>query len=342
MNRLEIPKERVFPLARLEARRRHLVAEAVRELDRAPAPDALDKARALFTRRGVTAARVLALSGAVAVAFVAAFAAVRLTAGGEGPSAPAVAAVRAPLVPGETWHAASRAQPVPKEIALTRRVHANRGGTEIVGGTSDQRALVEQILGRMAGNVLTRVELVPTTGDSGGVSLQTDFSGGDQLRGDWESNLLAGAFRDLSAERGLPPVVGLGPGSGPSGTRSVGDAAALQAKLRSTVAAAGATVEEVSIYSPQGLAPVVVMRAPRGQAAAFLEHRLPTVLAALGNPWLTYDGTFVEVVDQNGSFLWAAATAQRVSEGSVASRAGFEGCSPVVSWGPSPAPCPAS
>lgn len=209
---------------------------------------------------------------------------------------------------------------------------------ELVGGTPAERRLLLQIVERLPGTALTRVEIVPATaGGDRGVTLRFAAAGGDGLRNDWEEMLVAGAYRDLARDEGLRPVVGFPPPS-PVAAPAPDARAQVQARLRAAASAAGAAVDELTISEPDGLAVLVVLRVP--DPGPFLKHRLPVILDALGDRWRDYDGTFVEVVDEDGAFAWAAGTVSRTSHGSVGTRVGLEGCSPVSNWGPTAPPCP--
>jgi hypothetical protein len=339
MNHQSIPLERDLPAGRLEARRTHLLAEA--RLDaRAAAIPRLASLRILRDRR------VWLPAVAACTTIVVAFVAVRPFENGPRQSASSahskpVAVSVAQTGPGNTWRATAPASLVSIDVPATvgRALHPS---AEISGGTSAQQALVRTILARMPDNLITRVEIVATaTGGQSGVTLKFAGTSSDEIRSEWEEHLVAGAFRDLSTAAGLPRVVGYPPPWPVNATHTPEAAAALEAKLSSAARSVQAEIVALRIYRPDGLAPLIVLGVPASVSPAdFLEVGLPRFLSALDDRWRDYDGTFVEVVDHDQSFIWAAGTAPRASEGSVGTRPDLAGCSPVANWGPTPPPCP--
>jgi hypothetical protein len=340
MNHQSIPPERDLPAGHLEARRQHLLAEAGAD-GRGVAIPRLPSLEAVRDRRVW-----LPAAAACATALVATFVALRPFENGPRQSASAAPSRPVPVSvartgPGDTWRATAPASLVSIDVpsAVGRALHPS---AEISGGTSAQQALVRTILGRMPGNLITRVEIVTTAGGQSGVTLRFTGTSSDEIRSEWEEHLVAGAFRDLSAEAGLPRVLGYPPPWPVTAAHAPDAAAALEATLRSAARSVQAEVVALTIYRPDGLAPLVVLGVPASTSPAdFLRVGLPKFLSALGDRWRDYDGTFVEVVDHDQSFVWAAGTAPRASEGSVGTRPDLAGCSPVANWGPSPPPCPA-
>jgi hypothetical protein len=240
-----------------------------------------------------------------------------------------------PVGPGQS---AARSTLISVNVPLAKDRRRERP-IEIAGADPGQERLLREILARMPTTSVVRIAVAAKVyrGEAG-VGLDFTSTTGDPLRADWEEMLVAGAFRDGSARNGLTRVVGLPPASPITGDASPAAAERLVADLRQAASVSGATVDELSVYRPEALAPVVVLRV--GDPAAFLERRLPGVLAALGDRWRDYDGTFVEVVDADGRFVWAAGTNPRVSHGSVGVRPDLAGCSPVLNHGTTPPPCP--
>jgi hypothetical protein len=251
-------------------------------------------------------------------------------------------AVRVAVMPlrlGETSATSAAAKLISVDLTRSNRSGAQGQNVEIAGGTDVQRQLLADILARFPEVSLARVTIVPKIeGAETGVGLAIEGSGADPMLSDWEGMLLAGAFRDLSALRGLPHVLGLPPRAPVAPQASAEAAAALTARVRAAAAAAGSDVDWLLIYRPEGLAPAVVLRA--SDPASFLAHRLPAFLEALGDRWRDYDGTFVEVVDAKGAFVWASATNPLTSHGSVGTRPDLLGCGPIGNLFSTPPPCP--
>jgi hypothetical protein len=337
---LQIPPDRPLPSDRADIRRNHLVVEA-----RA----ALQRSRRWSWRRP----RVLA-TGAVAFAAVCVVAAATTYSlrpgGGNGKAVRVVVASAGPV---RTWNgialpglclgvrlfdqSCGTVAPQPTlSIDVSRAPSRARGdGVAIVGGTSAERKALRQIVDQVPGNSLTRVEIA--LAPAGHVTLRFAAAGGDELHTDWEEMLVAGAYRDRARDEGLRAVDGF-PAPTPVHAAAADAGTQVQARLRSAAATAGAGVDDIAVGEPNGLAVLLVLRTDN--PAVFLKRGLPAVLATLGDRWRDYEGTFVEVVDEDGAFVWGAGTDPRTSHGSVGTRAGLEGCSPIPNWGPTPPPCP--
>lgn len=344
---LQIPSSRPLPPGRLDARRSHLLAE-IRRVPHQPSRRVWLPAWSPLP----LAAGLAALAAAVLVTVLA----LQEFGANERGGKETIRVVVAPSGPVPAWNGTFLTGPclglsfldedcgkvggsgafsidMPRELG--NRAKEN---LELVGGTPAERRLLLQIVERLPGTALTRVEIVPATaGGDRVVTLRFAAAGGDGLRNDWEEMLVAGAYRDLARDEGLRPVVGFPPPS-PVAVPAPDARAQVQARLRAAASAASAAIDELTISEPDGLAVLVVLRVP--DPGPFLKHRLPAILEALGDRWRDYDGTFVEVVDEEGAFVWAAGTVPRTSHGSVGTRAGLEGCSPVANWGPTPPPCP--
>jgi hypothetical protein len=333
MNNQSMPLERDLPAGHLEARREHLLTEAGSDARTISIPR-------LLSRDTLRDRRVwLPAVAACAAVAVAALVVPRAFENGPRSATQAVAVSVAPT--SRDWSATGPASLVSIDVPATVGRDL-RPSAEISGGTAAQQALMRAILARMPDNLITRVEIAAkTAGSQSGVTLKFGSATTDAMRSEWEEHLLAGAFRDLSAEAGLPAVVGYPPPWPVDSTDTSDAAAALEARLRSAARSVHAHVVELAIYRPDGLAPLVVLGVPSSMSpAGFLEDELPKFLNAFGNRWRDYDGTFIEVVDHSQSFIWATGTAPRASEGSVGTRPDLAGCSPVADWGPTPPPCP--
>jgi hypothetical protein len=321
MNKLETPRDRDLPPGHLEARRDHLIREV-----RA----SIESGRHRLRFRPIGNTRPFVVSAAVLIAIaVGTFVAIdRMSSGTE----PAAAAVKV------TVSSSNSSKHVLVNVSRAIQTRMQNGEAEIVGGTAEQRDLLQTILSRMPDNSLTRVSIVPMTrmGEVG-AALDIAVLPGDLPRSDWERMLLSSAFRALSAERGLTPVVGLP--SQQAGYSPTGDtAAAIEAKIRAAAAATAAEVVQLQIYQPDGIAPAVILKV--GDPGAFLEHRAQAFLNAIGNRWFDYEGTFIEVVDNDGGFVWSTGTNSLASETSVGTRPDLSGCNPISTHGLIPPPCP--
>jgi hypothetical protein len=91
-------------------------------------------------------------------------------------------------------------------------------------------------------------------------------------------------------------------------------------------------VEDLTIYQPDGVAVAVTLKSDN--PASFLTSQMPIFLAALGNRWDNFDGTYVSLVDANGQTVWETTTNGRLSEGSVGSSPDLAACNPVPNNGP--------
>jgi hypothetical protein len=341
----------------LANRKKHLLAEVMRE----PKPRLFMLAFALKRQR------VLALSAAsLCACFAAAVFAVTLTRG-SGTSKPlfVVQAVRSPVwgleTAGINWGGLSAAcsntgqlllgcsgalaapgnlQPRP----LVEQSSAVSTDTEVVGGSDSQRALLRLIIDATRPNTIDKISIA---GSSGTVTLQMQAKD-NSMRTLWQESLVASAFRDrvaatnktaVSLENGdssgvIPP----GPArSLPSATE--GDEGFARKTFEDAAAQSGATLDELTTYTPDGVAVAATLRAT--EPAAFLLHHMPAFLAAIGDRWHDYDGVYVRLVDSSGSTVWETSTAARTSTGSVESREDLTGCSPVAHWGSSSPTCPA-
>ena len=227
--------------------------------------------------------------------------------------------------------------------------------TEIVGGSAEQRELLREIL---AGMGETRIEAIrigkPDKGwkpfGENDVALAVTTAGQHDFRAEWEAWIVAGVFRDRSREQNLPGVVVLEVSDdasridpGPNSPRPPrGDADAIAAEIRRAAADARASVKELALLRPDGIAPAVTLEVP--DPAAFLKNRLASFLDAT-DPWpARSEGRYVEVVDEDGRWAFRAGNSTRLSMGGSGARRGLEGCDPIVHSRPhgyEPPPCPA-
>jgi hypothetical protein len=169
------------------------------------------------------------------------------------------------------------------------------------------------------------------------------------MRSLWEESLVAGAFRDRAQAAGNAVHVSLvnGEASGvvPPGPSTAlaraepGDAKAVRKRFENAAARIGVPLSALTIYQPDGVAVAATFESD--QPASFLVKRMPGFLAAVGDRWRDYDGTYIRLVDGGGATVWETSSAGRISEGSVGSREDLAACGPVQGWGPSPPPCSA-
>ena len=331
---MKVPGERDFPSGSFSTRRDHLLREArggdsLRRRFQLPA---------FKLRLGLAfAATLLVLIGAGSYALF-----------GRAPDGiePAGAAVRVEISSPEGGSKSTLIN-----VLAAMRAREDNPAPEIAGGSPAQQQLLRSILGRMPGNSLTKVAIVPQpfkdlSGErhENGVALEFTALPGDEARSDWEESILSGAFRDLSVEKGLPPVFLLsGPQTGYSPTLET--ASEIEAKILTAASDAGAKVIQLQIYQPSGVgaAPAVILQVD--DPASFMEHRLPGFLDAIGNSWLVYEGSYVEIIDGDGAFAWEYGTSSLAGSGSTGSRPDLEGCNPIHhGWltVQGPPPCPAS
>jgi hypothetical protein len=142
----------------------------------------------------------------------------------------------------------------------------------------------------------------------------------DAYEPSWAAGLVAGALRDMSAGQGLSPVAGYSeqwptdpiPRVGHRIDGTLGDANAIVAtqddsaltdRIRSNAAAAGLTIDSLTLYHPMG--PAVVVVASTSDAAGFVKgYAAMDIFGSLND----YDGVLLVVNDDQGLALvsdWA-------------------------------------
>jgi hypothetical protein len=215
----------------------------------------------------------------------------------------------------------------------------------IEGGTAAQRRLLRSILRGMQTTTIERV-VVSTTGRD--VSLRMTASD-RSMRSLWEESLVAGAFRDLAQAGGDAVKVSLVNGEasgvippGPAKALSkakAGEAKAARERFESAAAKIGEPLSALTIDQPDGVAVAATFES--NEPASFLVKKMPGFLAAVGDRWRDYDGTYIRLIDASGATVWETSTAGRISQGSVGSREDLAACGSVQNWGPSPPPCSA-
>jgi hypothetical protein len=218
----------------------------------------------------------------------------------------------------------------------------NRGESfTAIGGSPEQDSLLQAILGGLTQSQIIAVRVVsPPIGfeprDQTWLSFRVAASTpAESARGYWQALLVAGLFRDLSAQRGLPPVLGKDvtvvapngdehdeesavidqPTSHSIGAPRVAD---VVAALKSRAAARGFAIRDAKVTTLFGRAAFEIdVTAP--DRAKFLEARLSNLhhllgsLIAEGQPQT--EGTYVEVRDESGRLITVSAYSVRTGEG---------------------------
>lgn len=232
--------------------------------------------------------------------------------------------------------------------------------TEIIGASPKQREVLLEALAGLGPTAIREVEVSrPEPGwkpfDDRAIALAV--RGRDDLVTDWHAWLLGGEFEERSRELGLPPVSFLaagggetrldGPGPPEVRPRMSSDEAREQAEeMVRIMRSAGAEVESISVLQPGR--PAFDVRLRTGRPAKFLLDNPSLLWAAAGEPMKSgHAGSFVEVVDYAGRFVWHGAVAELGGSGEIIAeraRPDLEGCTAApISRPPeyTEPPCPA-
>ena len=170
-----------------------------------------------------------------------------------------------------------------------------------------------------------------------GVAIVAAWADPADFRTEWEAVLLGGAFRDRSAERGLPLVLWV---AGPDGGHALSppvarptpgerERKALEESFQVAAATTGALLDRLEILEPLGLAPAATIAVP--EPHAFLRHGLRAFLRLSGHFDDTWDGSLVHVVD--GEDEPASRTAHSRGWGMGSAREDLACCDPFVRRG---------
>jgi hypothetical protein len=230
----------------------------------------------------------------------------------------------------------------------------------VSGGTPEQRALVRSIVEGLAPTELEHVRILapdpagtPLGIDAAELSVTPHHRERGSSRAYWEELLIAGAFRDRSAEEGLMKVIwvegvqggalidlrGRKPTS-PARPASTAERTSIARMVSARARRARATVEQLDVVSPHGPAVVLIVRVD--DAAAFLRHRF---LPMVEGWWVAnrLEGSYVLVRDRDGSVVQETMHASRLLASSYYVRPDLAGCDPIVHFSPvrEPPPCPA-
>jgi hypothetical protein len=182
----------------------------------------------------------------------------------------------------------------------------------------------------------------------------------EDVLSEWQGWVLAGAFRDRSAETGLPRVIALDEHVGgrfAGGMRialihhgvdnhaTQAQADTLKAQLRGIVERSGAHLLRLRVARPDGLAATVIVQTDR--PAWYLHRQMAAVLLQTANRF-HYDGLAWAVYDRAGRRAFQMANASRLATGAEGTIPSLAGCNPFgpgdfVVPGGTPTPrCPAS
>jgi hypothetical protein len=228
----------------------------------------------------------------------------------------------------------------------------------IHGGTPEQRALLQSIGDGLAptGIRSVAVRTIEVVGfpSKTWVELSIRPKGGlrNTLRADWEMYVLAGAFRDRSAEAGLAAVKYFNGGyfalprqdAAPSAAQvSPAGTIAIARAIERSAAEQRATVEQLTVFTPAAPAVVLVVRVD--DPAAFVKDRFVPMVER----WWTsrrLEGSRVIVLDRLGKLAFETMATTRLTASGSWIRPDLAGCYPFVHYGVGPnteppPPCPA-
>jgi hypothetical protein len=237
--------------------------------------------------------------------------------------------------------------------SLINRADSVPTRVRITGASEAQRRELRWVLAGMGESRVTSVHVDTTRAPMKGAGLGLDARGGkEDRRAAWEQMLLAAVFRDRSAERGLPRVVWvsspqmLGGASiayrPPLRVRLFGraDGRRVAARIRRAASLSGASLDQLILLQPNGLAPVIRLRVR--DPVRFLRERYERFLAALDEDRIHYEGEFFELVDREGRPIWRTYGVARIHWGGHWARSDLASCWRETTRRPrgrSPAPC---
>jgi hypothetical protein len=228
----------------------------------------------------------------------------------------------------------------------------------IHGGTPEQRALLQSIGDGLAptGIRSVAVRTIEVVGfpSKTWVELRAEprSNGSVSPRARWEALVIAGAFRDRSAEQNLGEVryldgTQIAAGSPDRDPSPEAASAAERIGIARAVARSAdeqhAAVEQLDVLTPAGPAVVLVLRV--GDPAAFVKHR---VLPLLELWWTSarLEGGYLLVEDADGRLVYERYFSSRIPASGGRVRPELAGCDPVgrTFANPNvapPPPCPA-
>ena len=225
----------------------------------------------------------------------------------------------------------------------------------VAGGTADQRELLGEILATLREPLVATVEIGPVpegfttpAEHADAVWVSYEVGAGDRaesVRATWQANLVTGAFRARSLERGLPFVLGksivirfsdgtledagmaLVEPPATDGPISAGQQAELGRLIQSAVARSGARLQSLSFSKPYHLAVEVhVTVNDPAQFVRRIDERIHTIFGGLEDAAQPrVEGAYLEARDSTGASFYARGYAVRVAEGVGWIRPDFEG-----------------
>jgi hypothetical protein len=220
-------------------------------------------------------------------------------------------------------------------VTVAAGLVAPRTHAAIAGGSPAQRALLRQIVATLPPYRMGRLRIEPA---SGGVALHAPVQA---VRPTWKLLVAGAAFADRSADRGLPPVVEIDSrhagwptsNAGPRPPRATtARVEAARRSLHRLAEQSGARGFELTLSTPDAVA--VALRLRVDHAAAFLQHRLRSLVIHAQAREARYEGLLIEVDDRNG-MAWADAETRLGGLSFV--RPSLAGCNPFPPPGPLPA-----
>jgi hypothetical protein len=223
--------------------------------------------------------------------------------------------------------------------------YEQRDGVLVEGGSAAQQEVLELVFDGMPRTLIeavrvSRYELGEGATGPVGHELHVTRPAVEDLRLHWEALLAGRAFRELAAERGLPPVVWVETTG--SGWTLDFDAAQAHRPARQEVeeavvgaaAATGALLDRIDFFEPRRIAVAVTLAVP--EPHGYLRHGLRAFIE-LGLVWdQARNDSFVEVLDGGPE------PAFRTGGGGTSVRADLRCCSPFhrgTIFGPSPPDC---
>jgi hypothetical protein len=226
--------------------------------------------------------------------------------------------------------------------------------TRIVGASAAQTKLLHEILAGVDSKQIEQIVVRPPEPGwkpfpDGAVEVA--LSGPDDMEGDWERWLVAGAFSDRSHDLGLPvvEVVSVNEDGSRLGARSMVRGPDREEPydepirdVRKAAADAGAAVRRIRVVRPWDAALAVSLEVE--DPAAFLVRRYERYVGATSAIEQRFpDGSSLEIYDRDGELILLTQRAERVSAWSTYVKRELEGCAPILMsrpLGDEPPPCP--
>lgn len=204
----------------------------------------------------------------------------------------------------------------------------------ITGGSPAQRSLLQSIADSLnAGIGVASIDIgTPAVSGQAGNGLTfalTDTQGAAFIRSEWEAFLIAGTFRDASANDGLPAIGSVSLSNGtminletidhPAVTVATPDTAAIESGLAS-LNLTGCTTHSMSPDGYSAIAVSCTTSDPASFVSAHAWDALSTVFVDVN----AYDGVYLEVTNSAGDPIYVAAYASRAAHGSTWMPTAFE------------------